>query len=273
MKKHMLGTLALLTSFALPALATTEASLSLSNFSVTLKDLNQGDGIMPSISWGSGTIGTGSTDADQQGWNVSGGYASPVWSTGSDLYLFTPNPGTQDQTSLHDHGTQHVSASAAGLDSMQLAAHAEAGQMVHSNGSWSQSVVLSAGTQATFSVTVDASWSASLGGRTPPPGWMGELADSGIYLEFSAGMLGVGTSGSGSVFSPAAMDDYDSAIEGQELKLIIKNTGSTDKTYNLSLSGSIGAEEVATPVPEPSSYAMLGIGLALMGVMARRRRS
>lgn len=274
MKRRLPGALVLLAATALPASATTQVSLSLSDFNATLKDLNQADSITPSISWAFDTMQTSSADAVQQAWVTSSGYSMPIWSTGTGLYAHSDTAGVMDGVSLHGNGSLHIASSGAGLDALTLAAHAEAGQSVNTGAELYEHFTLSAGTQVTFSMTVNANWSSNAAmGQLPSPAWAGELSSSGLYANMSASSLFVNTQASGFNNWPYLPDTYDSEIDGQVVKLVLKNTSATDKVYQFTLTSGVYAEETALPVPEPSSYAMLGAGLALMGVMARRRRS
>lgn len=274
MKRRMLGALALLATIGLPASATTEASLSLSNFSIALKDLNQADGISPSLSWDSGTFGVSSDDDTQLGWGESYGNSWPIWSSNSYLFNMTATPGSMDGVSLLGHGTQHISTSGVGVDALMVAAHAEAGQAIDSTAFLNQNFTLTAGTQATFSVTIDGNWRTDAPqGQPPAPGWMSDLAYADVKVDMYANNSGMTVNGNGRSLWPDLADPFDSSIDGQVLRLTVKNTSAFDKTYLFSLGGSVRVDETALPVPEPSSYAMLAAGLLVLGGVARRRRS
>jgi hypothetical protein len=274
MKRRMLGALALLATTALPASATTEASLSLSDFSATLKDLNTADGIAPSIAWTFDTMQTSSTDAVQQSWLTLSGFSLPVWSSGTGIYAHSDTAGVMDGVSLYGNGNLHIASSGAGLDALTLSAHAESGQSVNTGAALYEYFTLSAGTQVTFSMTVNANWSSNATiGQLPSPDWAGELTSSGLYANMTASSLFVNTQASGYSNWPYLPDTYDSEIDGQVVKLVLKNTSNTDKVYQFTLTSGVYAEETALPVPEPASYAMLIAGLLVLGGARRRRRS
>ena len=269
----------LLSGLSLPALADTQATLSLSGFSAQLKDLNLADGVAADLTWGSGAAYVQSTDAHQQGWSEAsypwGHYWSPVWSTGGEAGDSASMPGTLDGVSTHGNATQHVVSAGSGLTALSVSTHAVAGQNVSSFASLYQDFTLAAGTQVTFSVVVNGSLSGTgySGAWTPPAGWSGSGQSQAWFgATLSAGALSNSMSAAGNSDWVWQTDAYDSSMDSQTLRLTIKNTGNGSKSYGLSVYGNADAMEALAPVPEPSTYAMLGAGLLLLGVAARRRR-
>ncbi|HEU4842636.1 MAG TPA: hypothetical protein VFT05_00105, partial [Burkholderiaceae bacterium] len=201
--RTMLAT-ALLSGLSLPALADTQASLSLSDFHAQLKDLDQADGVAPQIQWGYGGASTYSNDQAQLGWTKTsypwGDYWTPQWNTGGETSQSVTSPATLNATSVHGHGTQQISTTGAGLDSITLAAHAQRGQEVLSQASMYQQFTLTAGTQVTFSVQVDAYLSGTgySGSWTPPIGWSGAGNEvSAFGAGMNAAALNTSLNGSG----------------------------------------------------------------------------
>ncbi|HEY6281622.1 MAG TPA: PEP-CTERM sorting domain-containing protein [Burkholderiales bacterium] len=92
------------------------------------------------------------------------------------------------------------------------------------------------------------------------------LSTLATFTTFSHTSTGFGSSVEGSIFSllPAAAASAD---------FLFFAAGSTPLAYGSTLNNDYLVWGVnVTAVPEPEIYAMMGIGLALMGFVARRRR-
>ncbi|MBA5636880.1 PEP-CTERM sorting domain-containing protein [Duganella sp. LX20W] len=279
MNPRMMLATALLSGLSLPALADSQATVTLSGFTTQLTDLNQGDGIAPHIDWNNSNANVSAVENIQHGWSTTaypwGSVWNPVWGANINTSDASALPGTLNGTSAHGYSTQQVVNTASGLDSMTVFAHAQAGQNVSGTASQYQAFTLTAGTQATFSVVVNG----SISGTSPTSGWSAlpggnysTIDSSSIWANMYVGQVNANQGTSGSSAWPWSTDAYESTLDGQTLKLTIKNTSNADRYYQLGFYANAAASETAAPVPEPESYAMLGAGLLLVGAMARRRR-
>ncbi|NVD99696.1 PEP-CTERM sorting domain-containing protein [Massilia sp. BJB1822] len=109
-------------------------------------------------------------------------------------------------------------------------------------------------------LTVNGTAHQSLANSYPP----GIHTPSG---QFSASLSGVGPGSSQSDFIMIIDQPWRDFSRSQDFQLAYANLSDHDITVNLSLAGNVSAH----PVPEPATYAMLGAGLALLGLTARRR--
>lgn len=279
MHPRMLLAATLLASLSLPALADSQAILTLSDFQTQLKDLNPGDGVTPHIGW-DGIYGSiGSSANTQHGWTQDTGpwttNWTPVWVGSGNTADWNSTLGTLNGSAYNGHATQQLTATANSLETMALSAHAEAGQNIFSFAGTSQGFTLSAGTQATFSVML----TGSISGTTPTSGWSalhgynnGPIDSSTFNVIMYSGQVNTNAGSSGASDWMWNSGAYESTVDGQKLTLTVKNMGNADRSYQLYLNANVSAFETTSPVPEPQSYAMFGAGMLLMGALARRRR-
>ncbi|WP_229506458.1 PEP-CTERM sorting domain-containing protein [Massilia sp. BJB1822] len=124
--------------------------------------------------------------------------------------------------------------------------------------SYKQTIVLklAAHSLLTLSGTAYTSFSNPLPGATTP------------FSSFYITLGGEGPGASQSSFSIRKDQPWLEYDRSEHFQLAYANPSDHDITVNLSLEGTVHA----SPVPEPTTYAMLGAGLALLGLTVRRRQ-
>jgi len=269
MQLKTIAATALLGLASLTAQATTQANLNLSNFGAVLTDINLGDGLAPSLAWANNwSLSTGSSDQNQLGWDDT---QNIIWGDHNILSDQQSSPvASLNNASAFARGHQSVSTLGQGFASMSVQHSVEVGEKGFSQAFLSQQFTLSAGTQATFSMSATGglSGSAYAGGWTPNggPGYSNAWFQGRMYVGDVSTM--VHTMGSGNWYWPEA---YEATIDGVLLNLTVKNSSTVDRVYYLSIAGLAGVDETMAPVPEPSTYALMVLGLAAIGATARRR--
>ncbi len=275
MSKRTLLAAAMLSGLAMPALALTQASISMTDFSFTLKDLNAADGVTPALTWGSAPwLNISSSEQEQQGWisTSSGSWTGMQidWSDGANAnasgavsHLNLATPLGSGQASVDANGAISITmASAAGNQGYEIA-------------QLSRGFTLSPGSQVTFSYVL----SGALSGAGTDGSWVlpaNTAVNNKSSASFSA-QMGVGsisTQSSTSGFSnwSGSTDAYESVVDGQTMLLTLRNTDSVAKTYSLNVMADVNTEEAVSPVPEPASYALMALGLMVVGAAAKKRR-
>ncbi|NGZ86072.1 PEP-CTERM sorting domain-containing protein [Duganella aceris] len=287
MKRYVMHTLAAacLAAAVGPVFANASSSATFGNLVITLTDLNTGDGVAPTLSFSANghayvlgeTLGWGDTADDnlyaytapqQQG--VLSGQTHTDWSSASSSV--TAANTVAGFTALSASG-----AAASGLDGYGAYRSYATGADPFFN-----TFTLSANTKVTFSTIASAQVATSMGYNLD--------ADQDEYA-YAHMLLAV----SGSV---AGQEQFD----GQERELFatfnVRDDGTTEGVRD-SWSGLLSASfsntsgvnafgemqafvstegysavwDGVTPVPEPETYAMLLAGLALVGGVARRRKT
>lgn len=144
-------------------------------------------------------------------------------------------------------------------------------------------------------MTIVSSTGTDVGGLGAPPlvsgnvlrsfnGWLSENGDASFLMSFSAPVSSVSVDFAGvSTAADVTMWAYDGAT------LVGTISGSTTGQFSLALAAAsitsvavrpgsyndwVGVDNIVfAPVPETSTYAMMALGLAALGVAARRRRA
>jgi hypothetical protein len=274
---------------ATPAMAAVSASASISGLTITLFDLNPGDGIAPTISWSNSwfdeNYGT-STSASAYGpygasntynyapfGEANGSVAAINGAAANATIAASANPGAPS-------GLYSASGSAAATTPYSSKGFNAAAQ----NGSVGSSIfLLSANTAVVFQANASTEVTASVGydflsGQN-------ESVNAQAFMYVS----GPGASGNG---SQSSNDSIASAIQNyywgsgfpantQSSALLAGSfvntsasslTGSFQLGVNVSGNTNVVTAAVAA-VPEPESYAMFLAGLGIVGAMVRRRHS
>ncbi|WP_295993585.1 PEP-CTERM sorting domain-containing protein [Rugamonas sp.] len=280
---HVLAA-ACLSALAAPAMADAYSTVSFGNVTITLTDLNSGDGIAPSITF--------LPNANQYEGNHIYGEAES-WAP-RDTYLTMDHTSKVIGKSLSDTidtGTAASSASivgsssGAGFSSMSLSASAASG--VDAHGRYfgyatvpftvdNTSFILSANTMVSFSAKAAINTDFTVGYTAGA--LEGEMAYGRLTLYAGGSNAGDATDMEEQVQSVYYLDGGPSGAQSAQwngtMTASYSNLGSTSATGQFYAEAEVGGRSVVlAAVPEPSSYAMLLGGLAVMGALARRRKA
>lgn len=267
-----------------PAFATASSSALISNMTISLADLNPTDGTTPWLAFAPSTPAT--VHNEVKGWgDIYEGYKTDdyvasakqdgllsrdlatAWSTASGSMTTAANAA--GYTAMSSHGTAN-----SGLD--------EYGSYFNivANGAGGTNFTLSPMTKITFSVTADLKAFTSMGYNLE--GDMDEYAHARTLLNIGGKVNGIDQFDfqERGVLAQYYVND-DNTVSGVSdswsgtLTVSFYNFGATAtdvwlQAYATS-EGYSAVWDGVTPVPEPSTYAMLLGGLALLGAARRRK--
>lgn len=282
-------------AFATPAMAGVSASATLSNFTVTLYDLNPLDNVAATLTW----TNTYNNNDQYQSYSQAYAYDGVGGSSNNYQYGSLAN-GSSASASI---ATASASASVAGSSQANtpsgiLSASGSAQATTASGwtyfgatsyGPYSSyaGFVLSANTAAVFQITANTQATTTIGYDSS--NGQHENASASTALQVS----GIGASGSGSQSSydnssSSASYTYTYSYDPQTgytytylpqnssksvtLAGAFVNTSTGDLNGNLYLQVSASGGTNVAAVPEPESYAMFLAGLGIVAAVARRRQ-
>ncbi|MDT9002227.1 PEP-CTERM sorting domain-containing protein [Paucibacter sp. APW11] len=267
----------LLSSSVFAAQASTQSTLNIGPVTVSLSDLDAHDGVTPSLIWDSNVyLQTRSWGNQQSGWTTTlhPNYVeySTVWQD-RQQWQSSSGPGAGSLSTNLGGGQQSVSNQGAGFSGIQLSHTVSGGANFTSFASSFQAFTLSAHSQVTFDVEYSGSLrSDAFTGHLVMPDSFSVPAFSSLSYNVAL-VVNDWQWGTDSAFASwwdkAALNKQ---LDHQHVSYTLQNTGDTDKTFNFMVQGYAQAIELSAPVPEPSSYIMMLLGLLGLGAAARRCR-
>jgi len=284
-KLALVGAIAV--AFATPAMAAVSASATISDFTITLYDLNPLDGILPTITWSS--VSVDPNMATHTIASVNGPYGA------SNTYNYTPIGVLNTSTAATSNATATAtingnSMSASGSATATTIMPNWQGQSFNStaqnNDYYGGNFILSANTAVVFKANVTTQANATVGYDSLSG--QNESASANVSMTVS----GKGASGNGSQSStdslassaggnywwypaPQLTQSNSAIMAGSFVNTSAGNlTGAFLLSANVTGNTNVVASAVSvTAVPEPETYAMFLAGLGLIGAVARRRQA